>query len=134
MFIDDGKGYIELGKDALYDFDDDRSLLKMKDMTWIVASADNENWQFVPYYHLYATDDGEKTIYTGRIPVRLNGDYADLLVNIDDEDMNVVGYTYDYLSLPRVCMSLTKTTRSSSSAITTTMRAIMTMPISWVKN
>jgi hypothetical protein len=96
MFIDDGKGYIELGKDALYDFDDDRSLLKMKDMTWIVASADNENWQFVPYYHLYATDDGEKTIYTGRIPVRLNGDYADLLVNIDDEDMNVVGYTYDY--------------------------------------
>ena len=96
MFIDDGSGYIALGKDALYDFDDDRSLNKMDDLTWVVASADNENWQFVPYYHLYSVVDEEgNAVYTGRIPVLLNGDYANLIVTIDD-DMVVDGYTYDY--------------------------------------
>ena len=98
VFIDDGKGYIELGKDALFDFDSEGSLVKLDDMTWVVASNDDENWQFVPYYHLYSTvDDNGVTVYTGRIPVMLNGDYANLIVEIDENDMVVTGYTYDYL-------------------------------------
>ena len=95
VFIDDGSGYIDLGKDALYEFDDKNALLKPEELTWMVASADNDNWQFVPFYYMYKTTDGDKTVYTGRIPVLLNGKLANLMVEIDD-DLKVIGANYDY--------------------------------------
>ena len=96
VFIDDGEGYIELGKDAIYTIDGNGSLLKPEDMTWLVASVDNENWQFVPYYHLYQTEYEDRTTYTGRIPVLFNGTYANLMTLFDDEKFEVVGICYDY--------------------------------------
>lgn len=95
LFIDDGKGYIDMGKDSLYDVTDG-SLLAPEEKTWMVISTDNENWHFVPYYELYQTVDGDNTIYTGRIPVLVNGKYANLITMIDDEEATVVGISYDY--------------------------------------
>ena len=96
MFIDDGSGYIDMGKDSIYDIENG-SLLAPEDLTWIVLSTDKENWVFVPYYDLYQTIDGDNTIYTGRIPVMINGQYANLITMIDDEESTVVGYVFDYM-------------------------------------
>ena len=95
VFIDDGKGYIELGKDAIYTIEDG-SLLEPEDMTWMAASVDNQNWQLVPYYHLYQTEYDDMTTYMGRIPVIYNGDYANLVTLISDDEFEVVGVLMDY--------------------------------------
>ena len=96
MFIDDGEGYIELGKDNVFELDDNGNLLKPSEMTWVVASNDNSNWQVAPYYYISQTTDGDNTVTLGRIPVMLNGTYANLIIRTDDESMEVVGATYDY--------------------------------------
>ena len=95
VFIDDGKGYIELGKDALYAIEGN-SLLKPDEMIWLAASVDNENWQLVPYYHLYQTEYDDETTYMGRIPVLYNGDYANLITLLSDEELMVIGVLMDY--------------------------------------
>ena len=96
LFIDDGKGYIDMGKDSIYEINDNGELLAPEDDSWIVISVDNENWVFVPYYDLYSTKDGDNTIYTGRIPVTINGQYANLITMIDDEEAVIAGISYDY--------------------------------------
>ena len=64
---------------------------------WLAASTDKENWQVIPYYYLYQTIDGEEVTFTGRIPVLLNGEYANLIVVIDNDGVaQVIGATYDY--------------------------------------
>ena len=96
LFIDDGKGYIDLGKDSVFDIDENGSLLAPEDVTWLAISTDNEKWHVVAYYDLYSTIDGDNTIYTGRIPVMINGKYANLITMIDDESSEIVGAVYDY--------------------------------------
>ncbi|MBQ1483070.1 MAG: hypothetical protein IIZ28_05805 [Erysipelotrichaceae bacterium] len=93
LFIDDGKGYIDMGKDSLYDIDENGSLLAPQDMTWMVISADGSNWIHVPYYDLYSVDD---TVYYGRIPVLINDKYANLMTRIDDDTAEIIGISYDY--------------------------------------
>jgi len=95
-FIDDGSGYIDLGKDNVFEIDDNGNLLAVNDLTWLAASNDNTNWQVIPYYFLYQIEDGDNLISYGRVPVLLNDKYANLIVYIDDESMEVVGATYDY--------------------------------------
>lgn len=97
VFVDDGSGYIDLGKDNIFDIDENGNLLKLEDMTWLAASADNNNWQVIPYYYLYEITDGEAQGYYGRSPVMINGTYANLLIKIDSEGVaSVIGATYDY--------------------------------------
>ncbi|MBP5280583.1 MAG: hypothetical protein J6Z03_08870 [Erysipelotrichaceae bacterium] len=97
VFVDDGEGYVELGKDAIYTIDDNGSLLKPEDMTWLAASIDNENWQLIPYYHLYQTEYENGIVYSGRIPVLFNGNYANLITSFTDDKLEVVGVCLDYL-------------------------------------
>ena len=96
VYIDDGEGYIDLGSDALYDIDEDGNLLAIEDMTWLAASIDGETYNVVPFYYLNTYNDGNSYVDTGRIPVLLNGKYANLIVNIDEEGIEVVGATFDY--------------------------------------
>ena len=96
MFIDDGNGYIDLGKDSIYDIDDNGNLLAPDEKTWLAVSSDNEHWHVVAYYDLYSTVDGDNVTYTGRIPVMINDKYANLITMIDDEGAQIVGATYDY--------------------------------------
>ena len=97
VLVDDGSGYIDLGKDSIYDIDADGNLLKNEDRMWLAASIDKENWQVIPYYYLYQTIDGDEVTFTGRIPVLLNGEYANLIVNIDNDGVaKVIGATFEY--------------------------------------
>ena len=81
MFYDDGEGYIDLGMDNVYDFDDYGNLLAPTEKTWIAV-----NQQPVAYYHESTVDDGTSYSITGRIPVLYNGERAELVVEFTDAD------------------------------------------------
>ena len=81
MFYDDGEGYIDLGLDTVFEFDEAGNLLAPTEMTWIAV-----NEQPVAYYHESTVDDGTDYSITGRIPVLYNGERAELVVVFTDED------------------------------------------------
>ncbi len=83
MFYDDGAGYIDLGLDTVYEFDNNGNLLAPDAITWIAV-----NEQPVAYYHEYTVESGEDYSITGRIPVLYNGERAELVVVFTDEDPN----------------------------------------------
>ena len=83
MFYDDGEGYIDLGLDTIYEFDDYGNLIAPEDCTWLAI-----NEQPVAYYHETTMDDGEDYTITGRIPVFHNGIRAELVVTFTDENPN----------------------------------------------
>ncbi len=94
VFIDDGEGFIDLGLDNEFDFDDDWNLIGEFDGSWLAVDG-----QIVAYYHTdtYWKSDKDYRI-SGRIPVLLNGDRADLIVIFDDENPTgyIAGARYDY--------------------------------------
>lgn len=81
MFYDDGEGYIDLGLDNVYEFDDYGNLMAPEECTWLAI-----NEQPVAYYHETTTDDGEDYTITGRVPVFHNGNRAELILVFTDED------------------------------------------------
>lgn len=81
MFFDDGEGYIDLGMDTVYDFDEEGNLLAPNEITWIAV-----NEQPVAYYHESTVDDGEDYSITGRIPVLYNKERAELVVEFTNAD------------------------------------------------
>ena len=81
MFYDDGTGYIDLGMDTVFDFDDYGNLLAPEEITWIAI-----NDQPVAYYHEFTVDDGTHYSITGRVPVLHNGERAELILEFTDED------------------------------------------------
>lgn len=82
VFLDDGSGYIDLGLDNVYAFDDDGDLLADFDGTWLAIDG-----QVVSYRFLSEEEhaDGSTTI-TGAVPVLLNGQLADLILVFDREN------------------------------------------------
>ncbi len=88
--IDDGEGYIDLGSDNVYEFDDDGDLLITFDYTWV--SIDGHTVPFYAEEEEY-TSDGFWYTY-GIVPVYLNGEYAEIIVSWDDN--NPSGYVEGY--------------------------------------
>ena len=84
-FYDDGTGYIDLGLDNTFDFDDAGNLIGETDGTWLSI-----NGQPVAYYHLSTAEEGEHYTITGYVPVLLNGERMDLILIFNDE--NPYGY------------------------------------------
>ena len=84
IFYDNGEGYVDLGRDNLFTFDDQGRMVADMDGTWLAL-----NGQPVPYYRETAQylDDGG-WIITGRVPALLNGDRVDLLIVFDSENEN----------------------------------------------
>ncbi len=80
LFYDDGEGYIDLGLDNVFQFDDEGGLLGVKDNAWLAIDG-----QPVAYYHTATVDDGERYSITGRVPVLHNGARAELLLTFDNE-------------------------------------------------
>ena len=97
-YIDDGKGYIDLGRDNIYDIDENGNLLSLEDKTWLGISEDGENYKIMPYYYVSEINDGDHNITQGRVPVLLNGTYANLIIVFDSnqEEAIIAGATYDY--------------------------------------
>ena len=95
MFYDDGTGYIDMGLDNVYEFDENGNLLAPSECTWIAI-----NDQPVAYYHVSTIDDGQDYSITGRVPVLYNGERAELILEFTDENPygSVVGVRRIYVN------------------------------------
>ena len=93
VFYDDGEGYIDLGLDNVYKIGESGELISDFDGTWL--AIDN---QPVPYYYIDTFDDGENYSITGRAPVLLNGERANLILVFDNDNPYgyIAGARYDY--------------------------------------
>jgi hypothetical protein len=93
VFVDDGAGYIDLGLDNVYEFTDAGALIGAYDGTWLAI-----NRQPVAYYHEETYDDGTSYMITGRVPVMINGERADLILVFDSDNPKgyIAGARYDY--------------------------------------
>ncbi len=94
IFYDDGEGYVDLGLDNIYDFDDDGNLKAQTDKTWIAIDG-----QIVGYKVIDIQGSEESYAITGRVPCYINGNRANLILvfDSDNEDGYVAGATYDYI-------------------------------------
>ncbi len=81
LFYDDGSGYINLGLDAVFDFDDDGNLLAPQDNAWIAI-----NGQPVAYFHEMTVGEGDDAIITGYVPALLNGERVEIMVVFDPKN------------------------------------------------
>ncbi len=94
MFYDDGEGYIDLGMDNIFSFDEDGKLVADTERNWLSI-----NGQPVAYYHTDTTEDGDLLSISGRVPAILNGkDYVNLMIVFDNDHPNgyIAGATTDY--------------------------------------
>ena len=85
MFYDDGEGFIDLGLDNVFEFDENGALIGDTDRTWLAI-----NGQPVAYYYLDTVDDGTNYTITGYVPALLNGERVELMLVFDNE--NPYGY------------------------------------------
>lgn len=80
LFLDDGEGFIDMGLDTSFEFTDSGALIGRYDGTWTAI-----NGQPVAYYHVDTVDDGENYTITGRVPVFINGERAELILVFDND-------------------------------------------------
>lgn len=81
MFYDDGEGFIDLGLDNVFEFDESGALIGDTDRTWLAI-----NGQPVAYYYVDTVDDGTNYCITGYVPALLNGERVELLLVFDNEN------------------------------------------------
>ncbi|MCQ2457329.1 MAG: clostripain-related cysteine peptidase [Clostridia bacterium] len=81
VFVDDGKGYIDLGTDTTVDFTEKGDLIGAYDNTWL--SIDK---QPIAYYYLDSWEEGDAYSITGYTPVLLNGEQAQLIIVFDSDN------------------------------------------------
>ena len=91
MFYDDGEGYVDLGLDNVYDFDDQGRLLGYSDGTWLAVNS-----QPIAFYHDYDEITDDSMLTYGTIPVLLNGQRAELLVVLEHGRGTVTGARFVY--------------------------------------
>ncbi len=94
MFYDDGMGYVDLGMDNLYSFDENGSLVADIDRTWL--SIDGHP---VAYYHTDTVENGDEYTITGYVPAMLNGERVNLILvfNNDNPSGYIAGASTDYI-------------------------------------
>ncbi|MBR5420983.1 MAG: peptidase C11 [Lachnospiraceae bacterium] len=80
MFVDDGSGYVDLGLDNVFEFNDKGDLVADVDGTWLSINS-----QPVAYYHLDTVEDGNHYTISGRVPAMLNGERVNLILLFTDE-------------------------------------------------
>lgn len=93
VFVDDGDGFVDLGLDNTFEFDDDGNLIADYDNTWMSI-----NGQVVAYYHTDTEDDGEHYSINGVVPAILNDQRVELLLAFTDKypDGMITGARYVY--------------------------------------
>lgn len=93
VYIDDGEGFIDLGLDNIFSFNDSGELIGEYDGAWMGV-----NGQPVAYYRTESFYDGENYRYSGYIPCLINGEYARLIVVFDNENPNgyIASVEYEY--------------------------------------
>ncbi|MCR5300849.1 MAG: peptidase C11 [Lachnospiraceae bacterium] len=93
VFVDDGEGFIDLGLDNTFEFDQDNNLIADFDNTWMTI-----NGHLVAYYHTDTEDNGKNYSINGYVPAYLNGQRAELLLAFTDEfpDGTITGARFIY--------------------------------------
>ena len=93
MLIDDGQGYIDMGLDNFFEFDENGDMLADKERAWISIDGNP-----VAYYHLATTSDDKGNITVGYVPVLLNGERANLIIVFDSDHPKgyLAGANFDY--------------------------------------
>jgi len=88
VFVDDGEGFIDLGRDNVFEFNSEGDLILEFDRTWLTL-----NGQLVSYYLTNYDANGDLYTFMGRIPTMLNGERVDLIVSFDQDqpDGTVMG-------------------------------------------
>ena len=95
VWVDDGYGYIDLGNDNVFSFDEDGNLLVDYDGTWLSIEGQ-------PVSYRMLSDEYDSTtgsyVTTGSIPILLNGEQAFLLAEFteDHPDGKVTGVLKNY--------------------------------------
>ena len=86
VWVDDGKGYIDMGLDKVYRFDENGSLIMEFDGTWTAI-----NGRAASIYPLkYEFQSETNWVYEFYIPVLYNGERANILIDFDQD--NIEGY------------------------------------------
>ncbi|MCR4683314.1 MAG: peptidase C11 [Clostridiales bacterium] len=93
VFVDDGKGYIDMGLDSVFETDGN-DLIAEYDGMW-----PSVNGQPVAFYHLSTVTDGDSYTITGRIPVYIDGSRADLIAVYEKgKGGKITSVSYEYAS------------------------------------
>ena len=80
MYYDDGEGYIDLGLDNMFTFNQDGTLAAPKKATWLSIDG-----QGVAYYYESMVSDGKHYTINGWVPAYLNGELVHLMLVFDNE-------------------------------------------------
>jgi len=93
VFIDDGEGFIDLGLDNVFEYNDDGDLVMEYDGTWLTL-----NGNVVSYYMMSDDRYGDTYSTKGRVPAMLNGQLVDIIVVFDNDypDGRVLGAQKKY--------------------------------------
>ena len=93
VWLKDKDGYIDLGLDNVYEINQYGVLRGEYDYSWLAIDD-----YIVPYYLMDTVDDGTNYSITGRVPVKLNGQLAELILVFDNahEDGYIAGVRYVY--------------------------------------
>lgn len=83
VFIDDGKGFIDLGLDNVYEYNDDGDLIMEYDGTWLAL-----NGNIVSYYMINEDRHGDNYSIKGRVPALLNGQAVNIIIVFDNQNPN----------------------------------------------
>ena len=75
LFYDDGAGYIDLGLDNVFYFDDNGNLLPDLSGAWVAI-----NGQHVAYYTMGYAETDEGSYFMGYVPAELNGELVHLIL------------------------------------------------------
>ncbi len=93
IFYDTGSGYVDLGLDNIYKFEDGR-LVGETDNTWLSIDS-----QPVAYYYEGTVKNGSEKTVKGRVPALVNGERCNLIIVFDNDhpDGYIAGARYDYI-------------------------------------
>ena len=92
-FYDIGDGYVDLGLDSLFSFDEKGRMVADMDGTWLAI-----NGQPVAYYSEGLEEADGAWYYYGRVPAELDGVRVDLIITLNAEtgDGAIAGIRYAY--------------------------------------
>ncbi|MDL2229378.1 clostripain-related cysteine peptidase [Treponema sp. OttesenSCG-928-L16] len=91
VFLDDGEGFIDLGADSVYEYDEDGDLLIVFDNTWVALDG-----QLVCFYTKEDVAEGDFWFNWGVVPVLYQDEYAEIIVRWDNTNPSgyVAGWRY----------------------------------------
>jgi hypothetical protein len=81
VFIDDGQGFIDLGRDNVFEFNRDGDLILEYDGTWLAI-----NGRIVSYFMTSYDNYGDTYKILGRVPAKLNGVLVDIILSFDQDN------------------------------------------------